>query len=311
MHSAVVAVARAPTISRLTSVVAVSFRERRQDRQVCRAASSSAPMNPVVELYQKVHETLPADPVATPAGESHFRAVAPYMNAVEPRHLAMEPPSTSRRSSSDSADSARPAQGFFSQLFGRASSSPSRSKSRSKSMSRASAIDCVTLHDSHRFSMSVFRFNEEGTTIPLHNHPHMTVMSRLLYGTLRVRAFDWADDDKGVPGTSPNTPRLARLVRDESVSAPAEAFALYPRHGGNIHVFTATEPAAVLDILAPPYAIGSGRDCHYFEEVQLGPSGARAPPGHAWLVEVDCPDDFEVERGEYDGPLFGSRARGG
>ena len=63
-------------------------------------------MNPVVELYQKVHETLPADPVATPAGESHFRAVAPYMNAVEPRHLAMEPPSTSRRSSSDSADSA-------------------------------------------------------------------------------------------------------------------------------------------------------------------------------------------------------------
>ena len=82
MHSAVVAVARAPTISRLTSVVAVSFRERRQDRQVCRAASSSAPMNPVVELYQKVHETLPADPVATPAGESHFRAVAPYMNAV-------------------------------------------------------------------------------------------------------------------------------------------------------------------------------------------------------------------------------------
>ena len=305
MHSAVVAVARAPTISRLTSVVAVSFRERRQGRQVYRAASSSAPMNPVVELYQKVHETLPADPVATPAGESHFRAVAPYMNAVEPRHLAMEPPSTSRRSSEDSEDSARPAQGFFSQLLGRAKSSSS-SRSPSRSRSRASGIDCINLHHSNRFSMCVFRFNEEGTVIPLHNHPHMTVMSKLLYGSLRVRAFDWADDDDGNPGTAPNVPRLARMVRDERVAAPANAFALYPRSCGNIHVFTAVEPSAVLDILSPPYAIGCGRDCHYFEEVPFGPDGGRAPPGHAWLLEVDCPDDFQVESGEYHGPRFGS-----
>ena len=305
MHSAVVAVARAPTISRLTSFVAVSFRERRQGRQVYRAASSSAPMNPVVELYQKVHETLPADPVATPAGESHFRAVAPYMNAVEPRHLAMEPPSTSRRSSEDSEDSARPAQGFFSQLLGRAKSSSS-SRSPSRSRSRASGIDCINLHHSNRFSMCVFRFNEEGTVIPLHNHPHMTVMSKLLYGSLRVRAFDWADDDDGNPGTAPNVPRLARMVRDERVAAPANAFALYPRSCGNIHVFTAVEPSAVLDILSPPYAIGCGRDCHYFEEVPFGPDGGRAPPGHAWLLEVDCPDDFQVESGEYHGPRFGS-----
>ena len=217
----------------------------------------------------------------------------------------MEPPSTSRRSSEDSEDSARPAQGFFSQLLGRAKSSSS-SRSPSRSRSRASGIDCVNLHDSHRFSMCVFRFNDEGTVIPLHNHPHMTVMSKLLYGSLRVRAFDWADDDDGNPGTAPNVPRLARMVRDERVAAPANAFALYPRSCGNIHVFTAVEPSAVLDILSPPYAIGCGRDCHYFEEVPFGPDGGRAPPGHAWLLEVDCPDDFQVESGEYHGPRFGS-----
>ena len=78
---------------------------------------------------------------------------------------------------------------FFSQLLGRAKSSSS-SRSPSRSRSRASGIDCINLHHSNRFSMCVFRFNEEGTVIPLHNHPHMTVMSKLLYGSLRVRAFD-------------------------------------------------------------------------------------------------------------------------
>ncbi|VAI31565.1 unnamed protein product [Triticum turgidum subsp. durum] len=107
--------------------------------------------------------------------------------------------------------------------------------------------------------------------IPLHNHPGMTVLSKLLYGKVHVRAYDWIDIDE--PGNLSKV-RPAKVVRDGEISAPCAAMVLRPTDGGNVHALKAITPCAILDILSPPYSSKDGRHCSYFRRRRKSaPSG--------------------------------------
>ena len=75
MHAAVVAVARAPRISRLASVAAVSIRggERARARATLTRAASSGPMAPIVEP----RATLPLTPTPNRQGERPEKSLRP------------------------------------------------------------------------------------------------------------------------------------------------------------------------------------------------------------------------------------------
>ena len=151
-------------------------------------------------------------------------------------------------------------------------------------------------------SMGIFVI-PAGGSIPLHDHPGMTVLSKLLFGSLRVTAYDMPDGGQGSspprlpwPGQRARPLRVGPAVSTE-VSAPCATLRLEP-HKGNIHQFNALQDTAIFDGLPPPYDDFAGRACHYYELGQPDP----ADPASAELHEVGWPPELRVASREYLGP---------
>ena len=155
------------------------------------------------------------------------------------------------------------------------------------------------VYKDRELSMGIFVI-PAGRGIPLHDHPHMTVLSKLLFGSLRVTSYDRPE------GTSP--PGLQELFgraqkapplrvgapEVAEVSAPCATLRLDPIRR-NIHQFEALRDTAIFDVLAPPYDDFAGRSCHYYEVDQ-----ARSE-----LREVGWPPGLEVVSRAYEGPRCG------
>lgn len=153
----------------------------------------------------------------------------------------------------------------------------------------------IHLHEEpDQYSVGIFVFPPHGK-IPLHDHPGMCVLSRILYGDLQRLSLDLPpkDDTNGAGQKrrafyrTPQSQRPLYLNRESSsyssstdsatnsahtrsripmdhLVAP-QCTVLYPREG-NLHEFVAGPyGAAVLDVLLPPYDADHHRDCTFYE----------------------------------------------
>ncbi|KAF5187345.1 plant cysteine oxidase 2-like [Thalictrum thalictroides] len=171
------------------------------------------------------------------------------------------------------------------------------------------SIKYTTIYQCKNFSLCIF-FLPPTAVIPLHNHPEMTVFSKLLLGSMHIKSYDLVNSVTSDELTQSSKLRLARMKADNVFTAPCNTSVLYPTSGGNIHAFTAVTACAVLDVLGPPYSKDDGRDCTYYRDFPYSSSSnammAKADgnddASYGWLEEIDVPKELRMDRVDYMGP---------
>ncbi|CAM0953327.1 unnamed protein product [Alopecurus aequalis] len=159
-------------------------------------------------------------------------------------------------------------------------------------------VTYLHFYDCTKFSFGIFCL-PKSAVIPLHNHPGMTVFSKMLFGSMHLKSYDWArsnpESDTDTLTAPSDGARLAKINTDAVVDASAETIVLYPENGGNLHCFTALTPCAVLDVMGPPYNHADGRDCAYYDETPhlSSTAGGNDTEQYSWLKEISS--TFEMK----------------
>lgn len=171
-------------------------------------------------------------------------------------------------------------------------------------------VTYTTVYKCDNFSLCIFFLPERGV-IPLHNHPGMTVFSKLLLGQMHIKSYDWIDHEASHNLLQQSSKlRLAKLIANKVFTAPCDTSVLYPTTGGNIHEFTAITPCAVLDVIGPPYSKEDGRDCSYYKDYPYNAFPNEEEIGevkdkddsYALLEEIEMPENCQMDGIEYLGP---------
>ena len=119
---------------------------------------------------------------------------------------------------------------------------------------------CMNIVNAPEFDIQIFVI-PKGQKLPLHDHPSMAVLSKVISGTLSIQSFSPA---KLVSCGELSTGK-ADLVLQAIRTCADSAWLLTP-FDGNVHELEAKETSIVLDVLMPPYSEGD-RPCNFYRSV--------------------------------------------
>jgi len=197
---------------------------------------------------------------------------------------------------------------------------PRKRKSGSKPDTTTPPVTYMHICETDAFSMGVFLLRS-GASIPLHDHPSMNGMLKVLYGKVSIRCFDKLEH--GTSELPVFEPPLAAFQKDSLRRSVLRSVGEYSEDSGpcllaplrdNLHRIDALDgPAAFLDILAPPYDSEDGRDCHYYKVLNRAEAAGPVAQQHdaeveddketeTWLLEIPQPEDFWCGGESYPGP---------
>lgn len=158
--------------------------------------------------------------------------------------------------------------------------------------------------ETDQFSMGVFLL-KSGASIPLHDHPGMHGMLKVMYGKVRISCFDRLQ--RSPQAAQPGALRRSVLRSTAEYTEDSDPCVLSPDRD-NLHQIDAVDgPTAFMDILAPPYDPDDGRDCHYYRLLTDAEEGEHTEQREqkekeVWLMEISQPPEFWCGGEPYPGP---------
>ncbi|KAF0027847.1 hypothetical protein F2P81_020588 [Scophthalmus maximus] len=173
----------------------------------------------------------------------------------------------------------------------------------------APPVTYMHICETDQFSMGVFLL-KSGASIPLHDHPGMHGVLKVMYGKVRISCFD-----RPQPPAPVGALRRSVLRSTGEFTEECGPCVLSPDRD-NLHQIDAVDgPTAFMDILAPPYDPDDGRDCHYYRvlpDAEASPAGRQQQQQRgeeeeeeekdAWLMEIPQPPGFWCGAEPYPGP---------
>ncbi|KAK5575204.1 hypothetical protein RB653_010460 [Dictyostelium firmibasis] len=152
----------------------------------------------------------------------------------------------------------------------------------SKPIGNGKKVFYYPLVENEKFTLAIFAF-PPNTSIPTHDHPKMTVLSKVLYGSISCDSFDWIDE-------SSNDKKQGKAIYTGTniLNCDEKVKITFPNEN-NIHRFQSHDQhCAVLDLLYPPYNANLYRDCTYYKPTSINGSIVDLMP---YYPDFDCEGD--------------------
>jgi len=169
-------------------------------------------------------------------------------------------------------------------------------------------IQYLEVYEGEDFGIGVFVMPPH-SRIPLHDHPGMCVVSRLLEGSLQTTCYDWISDENEERRQHGQRGRRAKRTVSSSWHTAPCSFYLLPQIRNSHEFLAGPLGAKILDVLLPPYNPDQERDCTYYEVIEESfedrPCRSDAKtPGLVWLEPIPPPEEFSVVASHYSGPSY-------
>lgn len=167
----------------------------------------------------------------------------------------------------------------------------------------------IDIFENACFTMSVFVLREN-YTMPLHDHPRMHGLLRVIAGTVKVQSYTEIDRREETRDDDKIRHVLVNVEQERVISASETACAMLTPTERNFHEITAVGgPAAFFDILSPPYnadiPVYGKRSCSFYRKLLL-PSDGITNDGRKRMVleKIPTPDHYYCDTEYYEAPEF-------